>query len=85
MKEPEEMKNAADGSVESRDLFCEPTEEQVLKAIYESGIHQYIPGVLRTKWKDGIDVQSPSNYLLHFVKILTQNEKVRHGGPDVTE
>jgi hypothetical protein len=28
------------------------TEEQVLKAIYESGLHQYAPGVLRTQLEE---------------------------------
>ena len=36
------------------------TEEQVLKAVYESGLHQYAPkGILITKWKDGINVEEP--------------------------
>jgi len=49
------------------------SEEQVLKAVYESGLHQYAPGVLYTKWKDGIDVDVPTSALMNFVgKILEQ-------------
>lgn len=48
------------------------TPEQILKAIYESGLHQYVPGVLTTVWKDGIDIDTPSTYLLHFVRKLQE-------------
>jgi hypothetical protein len=49
-------------------------EDQVLKAIYESGLHQYCPQVLRTKWKDGIDIDEPSSYIMCFVRKLAQND-----------
>ena len=47
-----------------------PSSEDVLKAIYESGLHQYASGVLRTEWKDGIDIKFPSSSLMNFVKKL---------------
>jgi hypothetical protein len=49
------------------------TEEQVLKAVYESGLHQYAPGVIRTSWKDGIDIDIPHSSLMSFVRKLTEN------------
>ena len=42
------------------------TEDMVLKAVYESGLHQYAPGVLRTSWKDGIDLDVPCPALVNF-------------------
>lgn len=42
------------------------TEAMVLKAVYESGLHQYAPGVLRTSWKDGIDLDVPCPALVNF-------------------
>lgn len=47
-----------------------PTEQQVLKAVYESGLHQYSPSVLKTEWKDGIDVDVPSSALMNFARKL---------------
>lgn len=47
-----------------------PTEEQVLKAVYESGLHQYAPDVLKTRWKDGIDIETPSAALMNFARKL---------------
>lgn len=53
------------------------TEKQVLKAVYESGLHQYAPKVLTTKRKDGIDIDEPSSALMNFagkiVDITTAN------------
>lgn len=46
------------------------TEEKVLKAVYESGLHQYAPGVLRAQWKDGINIDIPSPALMNFVRKL---------------
>ena len=58
-----------------------PTEDEVLKAVYESGLHQSAPNVLVTKWKDGIDINKPSGYLMNFARKLKQNEKeIRHDG-----
>jgi hypothetical protein len=51
----------------------EYTEEQVLKAVYESGLHQYAKGVLYRKWKDGIDLAIPTLALMNFVRKLTEN------------
>jgi len=48
------------------------TKEEVLKAIYESGLHQYSPEVLRAVWKDGIDINEPSRALMNFVAKLTE-------------
>ena len=57
------------------------TEGQVLRAVYASGLHQAAPGVLHTRWKDGIDVNSPSLALMNFVsKLLAHNvEGENHG------
>ena len=54
---------------------CEmkPTKEQVLKAVYESGLHQYAPQVLDVKWKDGIDIDVPSGSLMNFVGKIVHN------------
>lgn len=52
----------------------EYTEQHVLKAIYESGLHQYAPGVIRTSFKDGIDIDIPHSALLNFVRTLTATE-----------
>jgi hypothetical protein len=49
------------------------TEEQVLKAVYESGLHQYAKGVIFAKWKDGIDIDVPTIALMNFVQKLTEN------------
>lgn len=52
------------------------TEEQVLKAIYESGLHQYVPGVITTRWKDGIDIDIPNHSLINFAsKLFTDHEE----------
>ncbi len=52
-------------------VYAIPNEEKVLKAVYASGLHQYAPnGVLTTKWKDGIDINEPSPYLMNFVRKL---------------
>jgi hypothetical protein len=51
------------------------TKEQILKAVYESGLHQYAPTVLATSWKDVIDINVPSMYLLNFVEKLTAREE----------
>ena len=53
------------------DEIMEYTEEQVLRAIYESGLHQYAPGVIRTTWKEGIDIAEPRSCLMNFVRKLT--------------
>ena len=64
------ISNRAGGAGMSDLLPC-PTDDEILKAVYESGLHQYASkGILTTKWKDGIDVDSPSLYLIHFVKKL---------------
>lgn len=47
-----------------------PTEEQVLKAVYESRLHRYAPDVLKTRWKDGIDIDIPSAALMSFARKL---------------
>lgn len=47
------------------------TEERVLKAVHESGLHQYAPGVIRSLWQDGIDVDVPHSALMNFVRKLT--------------
>lgn len=48
-----------------------PTEDEVLRAIYESGLHQYIPGVVsKEPFKHGAYVNVPSTYLMLFVKKL---------------
>jgi len=44
------------------------TEEQVLKAIYSSGLWKHAPIVLNTKWKDGIDIDEPSFLVMDFVQ-----------------
>lgn len=49
------------------------TEGRVLKAIYESGLHQYAPGVIRKSWKDGIDIDVPHSSLMNFVKKLVED------------
>jgi len=61
---------------EAKGLICSPTEEQVLKAIYESGLHQYAPQVLCKDWKDNIDIKNkPSSYIMGFVrKLYSQNQ-----------
>jgi len=46
------------------------TPEQVLKAVYESGLHQYAPKVIQKSWKDGIDIDVPSAALMNFVRKL---------------
>lgn len=52
------------------------TEEQVLKAIFESGLHQYVPGVITTRWKDGIDIDIPNHSLINFAsKLFTNHEE----------
>ena len=48
------------------------TEEQVLNAVYESGLHQYAPSVIFAKWKDGIDIDVPTLALMNFVGKLTK-------------
>ena len=50
----------------------EYTEDQVLKAVYESGLHQYAPSVIFAKWKDGIDIDVPTLALMNFVGKLTK-------------
>lgn len=71
MKDEPQMNDAkhADGrSALSAELSV--NEAMVLKAVYESGLHQYAPGVLRTSWKDGIDIDVPCPALINFaVKI----------------
>ena len=60
-----------DESSRSPGCYAMPAEEKVLKAVYESGLHQYAPaGILVTKWKDGIDIDEPSLYLMNFVRKL---------------
>jgi hypothetical protein len=52
------------------------TEQQVLKAIYESGLHQYAPTVIRESYKDGISITIPSSVVMNFVDKLTErNDK----------
>jgi hypothetical protein len=48
----------------------EISEDDVLIAIYQSGLHQYNPAVLKTKWKDGIDVSVPSIHVMNFAQKL---------------
>jgi len=55
------------------------TEESVLKAVYESGLHQYAPGVLRPIWKDGIDIDVPSASLMNFARKLAAIFKEKQG------
>jgi len=45
-------------------------KDQILKAVYQSGLHQTAPGVLRTIWKDGVEIDEPSLALLNFVNKL---------------
>lgn len=54
------------------------TEAMVLKAVYDSGLHQYAPSVLRTSWKDGIDLDVPCPALVNFAMKICKaaNEKV---------
>jgi len=49
---------------------CYATEQQVLKAVYESGLHQYAPGVIYRQSKDGIDIDVPTQALMNFVRKL---------------
>ena len=51
-------------------MKIEITEKQVLRAVYESGLHQYAPGVIRAMWKDGIDIDTPSPSLMNFARKL---------------
>ena len=46
------------------------SEQAVLKAVYESGLHQYAAGVLREKFKDGIGVDVPHSALMNFARKL---------------
>lgn len=48
------------------------TEQQVLKAIYESGLHQYNPAVIRESYRDGISITIPSFVLMNFVDKLVE-------------
>jgi hypothetical protein len=41
-------------------------DDMVLKAVYESGLHQYAPGVLRSDPKDGI--AEPHAALMNFAR-----------------
>ena len=45
-------------------------KDQILKAVYQSGLHQTAQGVLRTIWKDGVEIAEPSLALLNFVNKL---------------
>lgn len=49
-----------------------PTEDQIRKVIFETGLHEKIPQVLYQKEKDGIEVDLVSPYLVSFVKRLWQ-------------
>lgn len=51
-------------------------EAMVLKAVYESGLHQYAPGVLRTSWKDGIDIDVPCPALVNFANKICKAANV---------
>jgi len=44
------------------------TQSMVLKAVYDSGLHQYAPGVLRASWKDGVDIDEPHSALMNFAE-----------------
>jgi hypothetical protein len=48
------------------------TVDQILKAIYESGLHQYIPAVLAQITVDGISTNVPSISLINFVRKLEE-------------
>lgn len=50
----------------------EALESRVLKAVYESGLHQYIPSVITEKHKDGIAIDVPSGHLIRFVQKLLE-------------
>lgn len=63
-KNPAGAQSSAKGATLSGGLAV--TEAMVLKAVYESGLHQYAPGVLRTSWKDGIDLDVPCAALMSF-------------------
>ena len=44
------------------------TKRIVLKAVYDSGLQQYAPGVLRTSLKDGIVIDEPTSALMNFAE-----------------
>jgi hypothetical protein len=51
-----------------------PTKAEVLKAIYESGVHQDNPTMIKTFRRDGKIVEEPSVYAMNFAKCLAQNQ-----------
>lgn len=55
-------------------------DDMVLKAVYESGLHQYAPGVLRTSWKDGIDIDVPCPALINFARKICKAANVELRG-----
>lgn len=59
------------------------SEEEVLIAIFESGLHQYNPAVLSVRWKDGIDVNIPSRSIMNFAQKLVDRitQKVKNENP----
>ena len=52
-----------------------PTHAEVLKAIYESGVHQENPHMIKYLRRDGKIVEEPSRYAMNFAKRLAQNSK----------
>jgi len=55
-----------------------PTKAEVLKAIYESGVHQDNPMMILTLRRNGKIVEEPSAYAMMFARHLAENiEKLR--------
>ena len=55
-----------------------PTKADVLKAIYESGVHQENPHMIKYHRRDGKIVEDPSAYAMNFAKRLAQNRENSH-------
>lgn len=72
----EAEKEAALLAVRSNAGLAAVNEAMVLKAVYESGLHQYAPGVLRTSWKDGIDIDVPCPALVNFANKICKAANV---------
>lgn len=52
-----------------------PTKADVLKAIYESGVHQDNPMMILTLRRNGKLVEEPSAYAMVFARRLAENEE----------
>lgn len=68
-------KQIAEARSRSRDAAGSELERQVVKAMCESGIHQYHPQVVKAG--DYTGMPKPSDHLLRFAKKLLSQNKLK--------